>query len=48
MQFNENQLKSFKQILEKMYGGSNLFMPNQNLKTLKHLPMAKTIYIFRI
>ena len=34
MQFNENQLKSFKQILEKMYGGSNLFMPKSKFENI--------------
>ena len=38
MQFNQNQLKSFKEILEKMYGGTNQFMPKskfENIQTFK-------------
>jgi hypothetical protein len=35
MQFNQNQLKSFKQILEKMYGGSNLYMPKSKFENIK-------------
>jgi Ca2+-binding EF-hand superfamily protein len=35
MQFNQNQLKSFREILEKMYGGSNQFMPKSKFENIK-------------
>jgi hypothetical protein len=35
MKLNENQLKSFKHILEKMYGGSNQFMPKSKFENIK-------------
>lgn len=46
MQFNENQLKSFKEILEKMYGGSNLFMPKSKFENIKTYTDSKNnLYI---
>lgn len=46
MQFNESQLKSFKQILEKMYGGSNQFMPKSKFENIKTFSDGKgNLYI---